>query len=158
MAVPALLCAVLSGLNLGAAAASTARLYQWHDPSTGTLQLAGRAPPWYRDSKQGPRVRVYQAGRLLDDTARAVPPDDRAALRAAAFGLAAPGRAILPGPDATPSAPTIPPSPAVQRPATAAKIEEFKALLEAWDREQTAAAVKPIEPVPASPPNSPPPL
>jgi hypothetical protein len=64
------------------AAASGERLYQWQDARTGRTQLSGRPPGWYRAaSGVGPRVLVFSAGRLIDDTALAVSDDLRRALR-----------------------------------------------------------------------------
>ncbi|MBI2802673.1 MAG: hypothetical protein HYX63_20740 [Gammaproteobacteria bacterium] len=150
----AVLAAALFVTAVGATQVTATRLYQWRDPTTGTLQLAGRPPAWYRGEQPGPRVRVYQAGRLLDDTARTVAPTARSALRVAAFGDAAPaGPRDAPGPVAN--------SPAINAatsgtPATTTKIAEFKALLDAWDREQSAAATHQIDSS-ASAPEPPPP-
>lgn len=45
-----------------------ARMYQWVDPDTGTTQLSGKPPTWYRSDEVGPRVIVYENGRVVDDT------------------------------------------------------------------------------------------
>jgi len=45
-----------------------ARMYQWVDPDTGTTQLSGKPPTWYRSEEVGPRVIVYENGRIVDDT------------------------------------------------------------------------------------------
>jgi len=45
-----------------------ARMYQWNDPDTGTTQLSGKPPAWYRSVDGGPRVFVFENGRLVDDT------------------------------------------------------------------------------------------
>jgi len=45
-----------------------ARMYQWVDPDTGTTQLSGKPPPWYRSTGTGPRVFVFENGQLIDDT------------------------------------------------------------------------------------------
>jgi len=47
---------------------AAARMYQWTDPDTGTTQLSGKPPSWYRDGEGGPRVLVFDNGRLVDDT------------------------------------------------------------------------------------------
>jgi hypothetical protein len=67
------------------AASAHARLYRWVSPDTGITQLSGKPPLWYRSPDGGPRVRVYDDGRLVDDTAVAVPEERRQALRDAAF-------------------------------------------------------------------------
>ena len=152
----AVLATALVATAIGATQVTATRLYQWRDPTTGTLQLAGRAPAWYRSEQPGPRVRVYQAGRLVDDTARTVAPAARSALRVAAFGDHAPASL----PRVTPAPPTSSPimnaTTSPDAPATTTKIAEFKALLDAWDREQSAAATHQIESS-ASAPNPPPP-
>ena len=65
-----------------------ARLYQWMEPDTGTTQLSGMPPAWYRGTVPGPRVQVYENAELIDDTAIVVPAAQRRALREAAFGSA----------------------------------------------------------------------
>lgn len=45
-----------------------ARMYQWVDPDSGTTQLSGKPPSWYRSEEKGPRVIVYDNGRIVDDT------------------------------------------------------------------------------------------
>jgi hypothetical protein len=47
---------------------AAARMYQWTDPDTGTTQLSGKPPAWYRSGETGPRIFVYENGRLVDDT------------------------------------------------------------------------------------------
>ncbi len=47
---------------------AAARMYQWVDPDTGTTQLSGKPPSWYRSEETGPRVIVYDNGRVVDDT------------------------------------------------------------------------------------------
>lgn len=58
----------------GLSAPASARMYQWIDSATGTVQLSGSAPAWYRNARPGPRVFVFENGRLVDDTARPLPP------------------------------------------------------------------------------------
>ena len=135
------LCATLLPLL---AASASARMYQWVDPRSGTVQLSGAAPAWYRGAQSGPRVFVFENGRLVDDTARAVAPDQAAALRAGAFGTTEPATATL-SPHSPLRAPMFeaPPAAAVPAPeedSTSARIAEFKALLEAYDQTQAAAA------------------
>lgn len=49
-----------------------ARMYQWVDPQTGTPYLSSDPPGWYRTPRKGPRVLVFQNGRIVDDTAERV--------------------------------------------------------------------------------------
>ncbi len=75
-------------LALGCLAVSfeaAARMYQWLDSASGNVRLSGDPPPWYRGDRAGPRTLVFENGRIIDDTAIAVPPDDREALRQSAF-------------------------------------------------------------------------
>jgi hypothetical protein len=79
---------ILLFLLVTAAIATTdadARMYQWSHPSSGTVQLSGSPPPWYRSTVNGPRVFVFDNGRLVDDTAVSVAEEHRLALRASAF-------------------------------------------------------------------------
>lgn len=62
-----------------------ARMYQWTNPDTGTTQLSGTPPAWYRGTEQGPRVYVFERGQLVDDTAQAVTEEQRLSLRRQAF-------------------------------------------------------------------------
>ena len=43
-------------------------MYQWVDPETGTTQLSGTPPHWYRNGAPGPRVYVFDGGRVIDNT------------------------------------------------------------------------------------------
>jgi len=38
-------------------------------PTTGSVQLSGTPPAWYRSDVAGPRVQVFESGNLVDDTA-----------------------------------------------------------------------------------------
>lgn len=62
-----------------------ARIYQWVNPSTGSTQLSGKAPAWYRSDMGGPRVLVFENNVLVDDTGVAVDEDQRIQLRAKAL-------------------------------------------------------------------------
>ena len=62
-----------------------ARMYQWVDPVTGSVQMSGTPPSWYRSAWGGPRVRVFENGRVVDDTAIALGEDEGGALREEAF-------------------------------------------------------------------------
>lgn len=64
---------------------SIARVYQWVSPETGSVQLSGEPPSWYRSGRAGPRVWVVDNGRLVDDTAIALSVEQNAALREEAF-------------------------------------------------------------------------
>lgn len=75
------LCLVL----LSAAERSEARMYQWTSPVTGSLQMSGEPPSWYRSGQDGPRVRVFKDGFLVDDTAVDVSVLRRLQLRQEAF-------------------------------------------------------------------------
>lgn len=65
-----------------------ARMYQWSDPDTGTTQFSGKPPAWYRGTTGGPRVFVFESGRLIDDTAVDVSDDIRQQMRQQAFIIA----------------------------------------------------------------------
>jgi hypothetical protein len=67
------------------ASQAEARMYQWVSPETGSIQLSGAPPAWYRSGGDGPRVFVFENGRLVDDTAVPVPDFQREQLRADAF-------------------------------------------------------------------------
>ncbi len=62
-----------------------ARMYQWVDAKTGNVRLSGEPPSWYRSGERGPRVLVFEDGRMVDDTAITLPPEQRKAYREAAF-------------------------------------------------------------------------
>ncbi len=143
------LCLVAVGLLVTNSAAHAAKMYQWIDPTTGTVQLAGAAPPWYRSAMRGPRVRVYEQGKVIDDTAYAAPDsplDSALPSTPQAPGPAHPASAPVAGEDRQSGAPAALPT------SSASRSEEFKALLEAWDREQArqelpaAAASTPAPP------------
>ena len=74
---------LVSGLTISFQ--TEARMYQWVDPVTGSIQMAGKPPAWYRSSWDGPRVRVLENGLLIDDTAIDVSEDEMQALREEAF-------------------------------------------------------------------------
>lgn len=60
---------------------AAARMYKWVDPRTGITQLSGKPPPWYRNGQSGPRVFVFQRGRVVDDTGIKVTAAERDRLR-----------------------------------------------------------------------------
>ncbi len=61
------------------------QMYQWNDPETGTTQLSGKPPAWYRSVEGGPRVFVFNRGKVVDDTGIDVADEQRIALRTNAF-------------------------------------------------------------------------
>jgi hypothetical protein len=65
-----------------------ARMYQWTDPDTGTTQLSGKPPAWYRSSENGPRVIVFEKGEVVDDTSIQVSDALREELRRQALAKA----------------------------------------------------------------------
>jgi hypothetical protein len=60
-----------------------ARMYQWISPASGTTQLSGKPP----SLGEGPRVIMFENGKIVDDTATRVPEWQRERMRAEAFGL-----------------------------------------------------------------------
>ena len=64
-----------------------ARMYQWVEPGVETTQLSGKPPAWYRSVDGGPRVFVFENGRLIDDTAIDVSDEVRQRMRKEAFIL-----------------------------------------------------------------------
>lgn len=75
----------LLAIALVLAVSAEARMYQWVNPNSGTVQLSGAPPSWYRNDEGGPRVLVFDGGHLIDDTAIEVSDDERQALRGDAF-------------------------------------------------------------------------
>ena len=65
--------------------AVNARMYQWTDPDSGTTQLSGKPPAWYRSRGTGPRVFVFDKGKVIDDTGVSVSETERDRLRQQAF-------------------------------------------------------------------------
>ncbi len=64
-----------------------ARMYQWINPDSGSTQLSGKPPSWYRSGQSGPRVFVFDSGQLIDDTDVVVNDAQRQDLRWRAFSL-----------------------------------------------------------------------
>ena len=62
-----------------------ARMYQWVDPESGSTQLSGKPPMWYRGTENGPRVFVFENSRVIDDTNIEVSDSEREKLRQQAF-------------------------------------------------------------------------
>jgi hypothetical protein len=65
--------------------AAGARMYQWQDPHSKSMQFSGVPPAWYRGAQSGPRVRVYEGGQLIDDTAIRLSLEDDRSMRDLAF-------------------------------------------------------------------------
>jgi hypothetical protein len=135
------------------AAPAAARMYQWHNPATGTTQLSGTPPAWYRSGDPGPRVYVFENNQLVDDTGITVSDEQRAALRDEAFGdhhASREGTSSAPAQDSAPAgAEDAPPTPQsatrsadnttptdVVETAKASKAASLKALIDAWDQRQ----------------------
>ncbi|MGH8614940.1 MAG: hypothetical protein ACREYF_23700 [Gammaproteobacteria bacterium] len=76
---------------------SQARMYQWVNAESGSTQLSGKPPSWYRGVGHGPRVIVVEKGKIVDDTATQVPDWQRERLRAEAFALSLPDAPDTPG-------------------------------------------------------------
>ena len=70
-----------------------ARMYQWVDPDNGVTQLSGKPPVWYRSAQGGPRVFVFENGKIIDDTGNSVSETERESLRQQAFLRAADDKA-----------------------------------------------------------------
>lgn len=75
-----LLCIFLCGNTT-----ALARMYQWVEPDTHSTQLSGKPPAWYRSAEGGPRVFVFENGRVIDDTGINVSVSERQRLRQQAF-------------------------------------------------------------------------
>ncbi|MGR8948368.1 MAG: hypothetical protein ACU84Q_09995 [Gammaproteobacteria bacterium] len=71
-----------------------ARMYQWEHLQSGRIQLSGNAPAWYRSVHPGPRVLVFDNGKLVDDTAIRVGEAQRQFLRELALGEDAGGELV----------------------------------------------------------------
>jgi len=138
-------------------------MYQWRSPDSGSVHFSSTPPPWYRGTQPGPRVLVYQDGRLLDDTAVPVSDDRRRSLRQAAFRAsrqyaqeqalrrleqvsareerrkrrekAEKAKAQQPQPSA-PAATAAASPPALDR----GTVDRLKAIISEWDREHAAGA------------------
>ncbi len=64
---------------------ASARMYQWVDPESGSTQLSGKPPMWYRSTESGPRIFVFEKSKVIDDTAIEVSNAERDRLRQRAF-------------------------------------------------------------------------
>ena len=137
-------------------APASARMYQWRSTATGTTQLSGTPPAWYRSDARGPRIYVFENNLLVDDTGITVSAEQRETLRSKAFGQAP--SADQAHEDTSPplvrqAAPSTLPAPAAALPATvkdraaaapapygqnatADKAAALKSLIDAWDQRQ----------------------
>jgi hypothetical protein len=138
-----------------------ARMYQWINPASGRTQLSGKPPTWYRGKTEGPRVFVFENGRLIDDTAREVSETEQQSLRTQAFErvgqqpiiskeeLNTPQKTALPM-DAPPAAQDTPeahpPSLKEQTPTTL--IERLKKIIADWDKRKEEEAKRLLETLP----------
>ncbi len=135
-----------------------ARMYQWVSPNSGRTQISGKPPAWYRSGLTGPRVFVFENGRLVDDTARALSEAERAAMRDAAFtgdAAQAPGVAAIPdaegsvdeplgSPDESFTEDEVPGTPTATEPPDET-IARLKGIIDAWERQQTEEARRLLE-------------
>jgi hypothetical protein len=128
-------------------------MYQWVNPSTGNTQLSGSPPAWYRTRAGGPRVLVFEDGKLIDDSAVAVAPDEGDELRRQAFErrreleeklLLAPGLRGGAGAEEVGPAQEGVPEGGAAGPATDAvdadMVARLKEIISAWDRAQLEEA------------------
>ena len=76
---------ILFILLLSYSASISARMYQWVDPESGTTQLSGKPPMWYRSTQSGPRVFVFEKSKVIDDTGIEVSDLESERLRQRAF-------------------------------------------------------------------------
>ena len=76
---------ILFILLLSYSATISARMYQWVDPESGTTQLSGKPPMWYRSAQSGPRVFVFEKSKVIDDTGIEVSVLESERLRQRAF-------------------------------------------------------------------------
>ena len=106
--------------------AASARMYQWQDPHSKSVQFSGVPPAWYRSPEGGPRVRVYEGGRLVDDTLIVLSSEQSASMRELAFKALQEERQVL----------------AIKRLERAARVEESRREQEqrAVDRAEAAQA------------------
>jgi len=168
---------VLVILLLCCSTQAAARMYQWVDPATGTTQLSGKPPPWYRSGEEGPRVFVFERGKVVDDTAIRVSNSERESLRHRALLNAAQDtqqareqllearrlQAVMErdqrgqpaAPTETPVETVTPPpeSDGDEAPQQQASTEEaMKALVTQWEKQRTENAKKLVGPDAGPPP------
>ncbi|MGQ0659102.1 MAG: hypothetical protein ACT4NU_13625 [Chromatiales bacterium] len=138
-----------------------ARMYQWVNPHTGRTQISGKPPAWYRGEQPGPRVFVFENGRLIDDTAKPLSEEERTAARDAAFASsrAATATAVEPGADEIIGESGVPTGSTLERgfgegetlqPPAAAEapdetIARLKGIIDAWEQQRTEEARRLLE-------------
>ena len=149
--------------------AADARMYQWVDPDNGTTQLSGKPPVWYRSDNNGPRVFVFENGKLIDDTGISVSATERESLRQQALLKAEEDRTVareklleakklqaVLNPAAGEEQPMLereeiqPETGAPQekaKPATEQEtVDRMKALIQEWETQRTQTAKELIQP------------
>ena len=159
-------------------------MYQWVDPDSGTTQLSGMPPAWYRGDEKGPRVWVFENGQLVDDTGIAVSEAERERLRREAFIRSQQDQdaymkklleakrmkaaidkkkgveEIEPEIDVPPPEPEAEPAQQAEQP-KGPNAEDLRALIDAWEKVRTESARKALgdsdPPAGTSPPSAPPP-
>lgn len=129
---------------------AAARMYQWTDPETGTTYLSGTPPTWYRaEGGSGPRVLVFDSGKLVDDTDRAASQDEKDALREQALKELAARREesrarAQPEPQVE-----VPPEPGLEQAGGEDAVAGFfRSLIKEWERRR----VEPGAPAPQATP------
>lgn len=161
-----LLCIFLCGNTT-----ALARMYQWVEPDTHSTQLSGKPPAWYRSADGGPRVFVFENGRVIDDTGINVSVSERQRLRQQAFLNAEKDKSIAKEKlmqaerlkatlqqnmlteearqeevQVVPVEPITDPEPEQTTPVQAStEIEDARALIAEWERLRTEEARKLIE-------------
>jgi hypothetical protein len=135
---------VMAGLLVPGA--SEARMYQWVNADNGRVQMSGKPPAWYRAGGQGPRVLVYENGKLVDDTQRALSAEASQALRERATEDAAARRRALLEQDSAPAARSaLDAGTTAKGGDDAAAVARLKAIIADWEQRQTASAKNVIE-------------
>jgi len=149
--------------------AADARMYQWLDPDNGTTQLSGKPPVWYRSGEVGPRVFVFENGKIIDDTGISVSDTERESLRQQALLKAEEDRTIAREKlleakklqavlnPATSEEQAMLEKEAIQPETSAPKekeqpaseqetVDRMKALIQEWETQRTQSAKKLIQP------------
>ena len=139
-----------------------ARMYQWINPASGRTQLSGKPPAWYRGKTGGPRVFVFENGRLIGDTAREVSEAERQSLRTQAFERIGqppiaskkergelPQKPVLPE-DTAPAqdGPKARPKPMAKEQTPTTLIERLKKIIADWDKRKEGETMHLLETLP----------
>ena len=77
--------ALILVLGIVFATSASARMYVWVSGQSGSVEMSGTPPAWYRSDLGGPRIQVFENGSLIDDTAIALSARHDEELRDAAF-------------------------------------------------------------------------